>query len=78
MCNISRLSNILCSIMGCGLQQEYVNVNGVWWLYSMGKPQRELSEDEVQWHIDRNHKPFAENGINKDDPKWWEEPNVTT
>ena len=29
------------------LQQEYKLVDGAWWLFSLGKPQRALSPEEV-------------------------------
>lgn len=56
------------------LRQSYEFIDGSWWLLTLGKPVRELSEEEVQWHIDRNHAPFIKDGIDPDHKDWWKDP----
>lgn len=62
--------------MGTMLQQEYrVKVeDGKWWLFANGSPQRELRDDEVEWHVARRHRPFVPDGITTDDPRWFDDP----
>jgi hypothetical protein len=65
-------------VIGKALQQHYEQVNGAWWLFTMGKPARPLTQSEIDWHVARNHKPFVENGISEDHPDWWKDPTMTT
>jgi hypothetical protein len=68
------LSQQLAHVIGKALQQHYEQVNGAWWLFTMGKPARPLAQSEIDWHVARNHKPFVENGISEDHPDWWKDP----
>ena len=63
-----------CGSIGDLLRQEYRLERGRWWLWSMGRPVRELTADEVEWHRARKHAPFVEGGVEKGDPRWWDEP----
>lgn len=64
----------IASSIGRILKQTYEKQNGEWWLFTAGQPVRPLSRDEVQWHVERNHKPFVQDGIDNDDPRWWNDP----
>jgi hypothetical protein len=63
-----------CNLMGALLCQNYRLVGTVWWLYNGDTAVRELSENEVAWHVARNHYPFVPNGVRSKDPAWWNEP----
>jgi hypothetical protein len=73
---IRRLSQDVAMNIGRMLGQEYRLHDGRWHLYSLGQRQDALSDDEVQWHIDRNHAPFIDGGVTTDDPRWWDEPGA--
>jgi hypothetical protein len=70
----AKLVSDICYAMGRMLQQEYRQHDGKWWLYTRGKPARELKADEVQWHLDRNHAPFVSGGVTPNDAEWWNDP----
>ena len=72
---IKQAARIVCSKMARLLRQEYRWHNGAWWLFSLGKPARSLSDEEVEWHKARNHAPFVENGIGPDHTDWVKEPD---
>jgi len=69
-----RMAGELASIIGFALQQAYELVNGVWWLFTNAIPKRPMTESEVNWHKERNHKPFVSDGIDKGHPDWWQDP----
>ena len=71
---IKKLGDDIAKIIGWGLGQEYHWHENKWWLFSLGKPSRPLEPDEVAWHVSRNHAPFVEGGIEKDDPRWFDDP----
>ena len=68
-------SSKLAGLIGNMLHQSYEIHEGIWWLFTLGKPARPLTEEEVRWHTERRHHPFVENGI-KDatSEEWWAEP----
>jgi|GEM_PF-4697266 len=70
----NELAGNIASGIGAALGQTYEQHNGEWWLFTAGKPARQLKPDEVEWHVERNHKPFVQDGIDKDDPRWWDDP----
>jgi hypothetical protein len=74
--SIRKLAGSLATEIGNVLRQTYKYRNGKWWLFTAGRPMRELSQDEVEWHTRRKHFPFVANGITKDDPRWWDEPEA--
>lgn len=57
------------------LRQTYELVDGKWWLFTLGKPAKELTDDEVAWHVARKHLPFVPGGIKTDHPDWWKDPS---
>ena len=70
-----RVGQNIASSIGQMLRQEYRQEDGRWYLYSLGKRQDALSDEEVQWHMDRNHAPFVMGGVTSEDPRWWDEPD---
>lgn len=68
------MARALASAIGFALRQSYEFVNGGWWLFTNSIPKRPLTESEVNWHKERNHKPFVSDGIDKESPDWWQEP----
>lgn len=73
--NVDNLVHSICNAMGNLLNQSYVQKDGKWYLFNGEFLIRQLDEGEVEWHKDRNHYPFIENGITKDHPDWWKEPS---
>ena len=73
--NIRELSQQVASEIGRALQQNYCQVNGKWHLMTFGRIVRELTQDEVDWHIARNHSPFVIGGITQGHPDWWKDPS---
>ena len=69
-----QLSGNIAGGIGEALGQTYEKYHGDWWLFTAGKPMRPLKPDEIEWHVERRHKPFVEEGIDKDDPRWWDDP----
>jgi hypothetical protein len=48
---IASMAREVCKSMADFLQQEYKKQDGVWWLYSLGKPARPLTDEEISEHI---------------------------
>lgn len=44
---IREVSKEVCNLMADLLQQEYKLYQGQWWLWSLGKPARPLTDEEV-------------------------------
>lgn len=74
---LKMFAGLVSGSIGVALRQTYEKVNGKWWLFSAGKPARELKDDEVEWHMLRRHKPFITDGIDCDDPHWWDDPVIS-
>lgn len=70
----NQLAGQIASSIGFALDQTYEQHNGEWWLFTAGKPARALKPDEVKWHVERRHKPFVADGIDKDNRMWWADP----
>lgn len=70
----SEFAQKLAMKIGRELQQTYELVDCKWWLFTRGKPAKELTADEVAWHMARNHHPFVPDGITTDHPDWWKLP----
>jgi len=68
------LAGKIASRIGFELGQTYEQYENEWWLCTGGVPMRVLRQDEIEWHIERRHKPFVPDGIDKDDSKWWDGP----
>lgn len=56
------------------LRQEYRRGGNRWWLYSLGRRIRPLTDQEVRWHLERRHAPFVLGGLTPDDPRWFDPP----
>lgn len=69
------LASGIASAVGAALDQEYRWQDNRWWLYTLGRAIRPLSNDEVAWHFVRRHAPFVPGGVEKSDPRWWDEPD---
>lgn len=69
---IKKAAEEAASAIGRMLKQEYRWHEGKWWLFTLGKPARELRQDEIDWHSIRGHAPFVKDGITPDDPRWWD------
>jgi hypothetical protein len=65
----------IATVMGTAFDQEYRHQDGRWWLYTMGRAVRPLTADEIAWHSARRHAPFVPDGVEKHDPRWWDEPS---
>lgn len=52
------------------LKQQYVKLNGNWWLITLGWPIRRLTPHEVAYHVERRHAPFVAGGVKRDDLRW--------
>lgn len=76
--NLTALAQSCASAMGRAFRQEYRKIDGIWFLFTMGKQVRAMSDDEIAWHVARNHAPFVPGGINSDHPDWWKEPAANT
>jgi predicted RNA-binding Zn-ribbon protein involved in translation (DUF1610 family) len=46
----ARTVSRICDFMGTVLQQEYKLYGGQWWLWSLGKPVRQLTASEIEYH----------------------------
>jgi len=68
------LAEAMATAMGFVFDQSYVLVSDQWWLFTRGEPMRVLTDDEVAWHVARNHAPFVEGGITPEHADWWKEP----
>lgn len=71
---IEKLAETVASGIGEALGQTYQRRGVEWWLCTLGVPARKLTPEEVKWHTERNHKPFVPEGIEKSDPRWWDDP----
>ena len=72
---IRELSQQVASTIGRALRQDYRQVNGKWHLVTLGRVVRELTQDEIDWHVARNHSPFVPDGIAQGNPDWWKDPS---
>lgn len=70
----TQLARSVAETIGHILNQHWEQIDGKWWLFTRGIAQRALSDDEVAWHVARNHKPFVPDGIDKGHADWWREP----
>jgi hypothetical protein len=70
----SPLAEAIAAGIGASLRQSYERHEGGWWLFNAGAPKRALTDEEVQWHVERKHQPFVPDGVAKDDLRWWNEP----
>lgn len=71
---IDELGNCIAAGVGRMLQQEYRQRDGQWWLWSLGREVRTLTEEEVAWHVARRHSPFVPGGVTQGSPDWWKDP----
>jgi hypothetical protein len=45
--------------------------DGQWWKFSYDRPERPLTQAEIDWHVRLRHKPFVPDGIDFDHPDYW-------